>query len=193
MPYLEDWFGFDAFHDVETVDLWGRVNTDETLSLLRATPGVKQLNITDTSITNKGLAILPGLRLRILQLNTVGIDEGCLTVISRIGTLEELNIHNTTLTNEGIAKLQKLPLRVLNFGTPSIDNDSLALISKIGTLEDLRLTRSQIDETGLQHLHQLGNLRYLQLFQHSKLAKESLNELRQALPKCQVIAAPFTW
>lgn len=107
---------------IRDVRLDGTKTNDEDLLRLRphleSLPGLQGLLLTNTQVTDKGLAYLESLpRLRFLRLDETQVTDKGLAHLAGLRHLEELYLHKTSVTPEGVANLQrKLPNCKIEYG-----------------------------------------------------------------------------
>jgi hypothetical protein len=101
--------------------------------------------------------------------------------------LERLEIWGGALTDEGLGHLPPLPmLRELSLAVNfDLTGGALEFLSKLPALESLDLHCTAVGDAGLDRLKQLKGLRYLDVA-FTKVSKRGDDELRAALPRCQV-------
>ena len=161
--------------------------TDRDLSFLAAMPGVKQLSLGRTSITNAGLEHLApqtGLTWLDLGVTPVG-DEGfahlraatnmnqlsltqtritdqSLAIVGTFRNLEILDLSGTAITDQGLKHLAGLPkLGELWIEETAVTDRSLAILGTFGALEILDLSGTSITDDALKQVAKLANLREL--------------------------------
>ena len=173
---------------LEILTLFSTGITDEGLEHLRPLRSLKGLELMETSIGSRGLAVLKDLpALEYLQLGT-GATDADLKQIAQVSSLRWLNIVGGRMWGPGLAELAKLPrlerlcfwgagsisdrhikylegltqLKGLTFnGADALTDASLASIGKLKNLEELQFIRSRpkFTPSGMAHLKNLKNLK----------------------------------
>ena len=128
---LLDILPIDFLHTVVWIDLDSPAVTDETLNALRLLPRLRVLHVSNTSITDAGIAELVHLHelewltldtelsdaalvhvgklrsLHVLELSRAPITDSGLTELCGLRQLEELTLEETLVTSDGIARLRR--------------------------------------------------------------------------------------
>ena len=166
-----------AFVGLEELTLQGWFKTTpEQVAALAAMPNLKRLTLWSPSeVTDKHIAIL-----------------------CEAGRLEELTLHTGDLTDAAFEKTGSLVgLKKLSFAPPlcEFSDAALAHIVKATSLEELSLPRSEkFTAAGFGKLAALKNLKRLTIrpgFAKRDETKKAADELRKALPGCEVILSNF--
>jgi tRNA A-37 threonylcarbamoyl transferase component Bud32/Leucine-rich repeat (LRR) protein len=136
---------------------------DADLSILGLAPGLRELSLADTRITDRGLEqLLPLRQLGHLNLSKTAITNAGLAHLARLSELAELNLERTQITNPGIARLLALP-----------------------KLERLYLSDTQVTDVGIDQLKALKSLKLLTLHGTS-LGDAQHAALKRALPELDI-------
>lgn len=119
---------------------------DETLATLPQLEKLEWLDLTQTAVTDAGLANLdrfPGLKQ--LFLTGTGITDRSLAEIAKVTSLEELDLSATRVTSRGIATLAALPnLKVLNLNDTQVDDSVIDALMKFTALEQVDLQGTSV-------------------------------------------------
>ena len=147
----------DAAGQPVTVDLRASWATDSDMPLLAQMNGLRQLDLSLTRISDRGLRAL-----------------------RTAPAIEELNLYFAEqITDEGAATVKGWKrLRRLNLRGTKITDATLEVLSGVPALEWLDIGWAQITDTGLDYLASLTNLRHLAMG-GNKLTDTSLQFLRQ--------------
>lgn len=99
--------------------------------ILPKVKGVNMLDLNETEITNKSIALLSRLEY-IKELRLKGchnIDDDCIPDLNRITSLEFLHVRHTGITIDGVMKLQALTnLKTLMFSADEVESISQKII-----------------------------------------------------------------
>ncbi len=142
--------------------------TDAALSVISKLPKLRQLNLTNTGISSKGLSELRDLRdLSVLNISDTKVDDrglvaiqnlplttfdllntaitdGALKGIAKIRTLRELGLQKVPLTLDSMKLIASLPLNSLTLYQCDLTNDGLAELSHCKTLRELKLSGNRL-------------------------------------------------
>lgn len=177
---------WDGDRRIRTIAMFGKTITDRDLALLRQVPGLRQLNLTRTCISDAGLFHVSKLPdLEILLLGGTDITDEGFQMLESLVELQQLNLTNTGITDRGIGPLAQMPkLEALWLDTTDITDVTLELLAKSKSLQLLDLRRTQITDRGLQHLRGLKNLEELNLAGCQSITPAGLAELT-VLPRLE--------
>jgi Leucine-rich repeat (LRR) protein len=159
--------------------------------LARELPGLEQLGLARTLVSNVGLQHIEKLSaLRDLSLSGTRVTDSGLEHISRLGNLEDLSLGvNSRITDIAITYLAGLPrLTNLSLEKTAITDKGLGTLGGMG-LHNLRLDGTAITDGGLEHLTSLKNLRVLNL-SGTKVTAVGVAKLQAALPNCKITVDP---
>jgi Leucine-rich repeat (LRR) protein len=175
------------------VDFKGTQVKDDDLKLVAKLKNLAMLRLTDTDITDEGLAHLRGLKkLKHLDLNGARrITDDGLRELTDLTNLEELYLSKTKITGSGFQALTKLKkVNHLGLRDTQITNASLPHLRALEGLEILDLKGTQIHSTGLHHLRGLPNLSLL-IVSETRITDGGLTVLhsRQDFPKLRTLDA----
>ena len=155
-----------AADDLYEIALAGRAD-DRALAPLVHLTGLRSLDLTGTTITDRGLAEVARLRsLKWLALPE-GITEEALVHLAGLPKLEGLLLAGKGLTGPGLVQLRRIPtLRVLSLnGQSALQDAALAPLAELPRLESLSLNgASRISDAGVDLLVRSPSLRKLDLF-----------------------------
>jgi len=117
------------------------LTTNDDLARVSQLPGLRELLLEETQITDAGVLALTGLT-----------------------DLEHLRLRGARIGNAGIAHLcQFQKLRILNLPHAQFTDDALAELARLPKLELLRFSSPNVTDAGMEHLAQLDQLRFLHL------------------------------
>jgi hypothetical protein len=159
---------------------------DENAQHLSRLENLQTLWLIDTSISDATLLHVSQLtRLQWLNLSQSNVGDPGMEYLARLPNLQRLTLAHTYVGDQGLLPLTRLSqLRHLNLGGASITDDGLPVIGRMKQLESLELYPSFVSDDGLPHLRTLTNLKELSVGPH--ITKEAADELRQALPNCEI-------
>jgi Leucine-rich repeat (LRR) protein len=133
------------------------------LANLAAAPGLRELSLANTPITDEGLAhILPLRQLTHLNLAETDITSGGLAQLSRLANLIELDLQKTQITDQGLSRLAGL-----------------------AALERLYLADTEVTDIGIDQLKGLKSLKLLTL-NNTGFSEAGHASLVASLPELQI-------
>ena len=151
---------------IVAVDLRSSWVTDSDLPLLAELPALKQLDLSLTRISDRGLRALrsaPGITELNLYFAEQITDDG-LSAIKAWKHLEHLNVRGTKITDTTLEFLSALnSLQSLDIGYAQITDSGLAHLSSLSNLRRLSIGGNKLAGPGLQFLRELPHLTYLDL------------------------------
>ena len=97
------------------------------------------LSLENANISDEGISNLPTMtKLRCIDLDSTGITDRSMEVISRFGSLEEVWIEGARITDVGFKKFTLLPkLRYISFWDCQVSEDAVKYLEYV--LPDLKL------------------------------------------------------
>ena len=152
--------------DVVSVSLGGGNVTDERLVELSpwwiTFPGLKDLDLSGSGVTDAGLAQLRG------------------------SGLSNLIVRDTRITDAGLVHLAGLPnLHSLSLQETSIGDDGLAAIKSLPGLTTLYLSGTKVSDGGLDVLAAMPKLTYVQL-DAASISESAVRKLEAARPDLRI-------
>lgn len=185
---------------------WPRVQTGQKLDLLdmeiadrdlgylvEALDNLRFLSLAGTKITDSGLAHVKALKgLQELHLNGTKITSQGLDHLKGLEHLEILDLKDTRTTDDGLSLLKPLhKLNGLDLTRTLVTDAGLAHVGSFAELRTLILWDTHVTADGLRHLRGLRNLQELMLW-HTPVTDQGADELRAALPGCDISTDMFT-
>lgn len=160
---------------------------DDDLLQIAELPELRELSLQRTAVTDRGLMHLRGLRkLESLSLYRTKVTDSGLEHLRELTGLRELELWRTQVSDTGLKHLEGLTeLRRLDLSETALTDAGLKHVSALTNLETLLLMRTEVGDAGLAHLAGLPKLRQLYL-DKTKATPAALNELKKALPRCEV-------
>lgn len=134
-------FGYIAKLPLKFLDAQRSSIKDSALRRIGSMHTLKTLDLTDTSISDKGLKFLVGSNIEDLNLSS------CLFLTSKCA--------------QSLSRMKNL--RILNVSTTEISDDSIKLLYSLPKLEELRLTNTNVTDKGLESLARNRTIKRLQL------------------------------
>jgi Leucine-rich repeat (LRR) protein len=186
---------------------------DESVKNIAQLPGLLQLRLTETDITDKGLAsICHAKDLTDLDLAATGITLGGLQQLGVPASLRRLRLDLDNLADSPCSFLTPLKeLRSLALHRCNISDQALKTIAKLNNLVSLNVSQNpRVTDAGMQYLLGMKNLHYLDLSETGitkkafvqfkkmpRLLKIDLNfckidhadllKLKEEMPDCKII------
>lgn len=150
---------------VRSIAMFGDQIADRDLALLRQVPGLRDVNLTRTGISDAGLFHLSRLAsLEILLLGGTDVtDEGC-EMLAGLVELQQLNLTNTGITDRGLAMLSQMSkLEALWLDGTDVSDAAMDVICGLTSLQLLDLRRTAVTNAGVQRIAHLTALEELNL------------------------------
>ena len=190
---------FRNWKHLKRLNLRGTKITDSTLEILEGVPTLEWLDIGWAQITDTGLDHLSSLNnLRALTIGGNKLTSAALQVLRQLPQLEYLDIGGTQrtdsglwsmlLTDEGVQAIASVTeLRELRLAGTSITGRGITMLKTLSKLERLNLQGcKRLGDDAAEALSGFRQLRTLDL-KDSGLSAQSIQRVRAALPRCQVI------
>jgi serine/threonine protein kinase len=138
---------------------------DKEMERISQTKWIRSLNLSRCTFSNKSLARLKKLDLKIVNFYASNFDDEGAQCLSKIDTLQEVRVHSTAVTDEGVENLCKIAgLKRLFLGSTPITDKSLFQIAKCKNLNYLNLAAVQnISNVGLRQLAGIKSLQFIGL------------------------------
>ncbi len=139
--------------------------TDEALCRLVRMPGLLQLLLRDTDITEKCIPVISQMKnVTELDLSELSINGKGFASLNKLTTLRKLNISDSALGDAAVHGLTPLKnLAYLQLSRASITDESIDTLSKLTALQYLIISQNTITDAGVAHLVPLQKLVYLDL------------------------------
>tara|TARA_B110000116_G_C16656644_1_gene499843 strand:+ start:65 stop:829 length:765 start_codon:yes stop_codon:yes gene_type:complete len=176
-----------SFGKISYLNLSDSNITDEGMAILKDATSVETLFLTGTTITDAGLEPLAGLSgLIILHLPETITDEG-FKHVGEITTLKTLSAERCKITDVGMAHLVNMSeLRWLKMNHTAISDKGLDAIKDLTTLHTLELMNTKITDKGLLFLSGLSKLNSLEMT-GCDLTDEAVQALQKELPDTEIV------
>ncbi|MBI4663202.1 MAG: hypothetical protein HY735_30715 [Verrucomicrobia bacterium] len=168
---------FEAFTELEELDLTHTQIADESLSHLKGLTKLSKLRLWSTKINGSGLRHLKALaNLKELNLNNTHITGAGLAQLKDFSNLESLHLKDSTQLADG--DLQHLAgltrLKHLSFEGTSLTGLGLRHLKALTNLTGLHLSNTQVTDDGLANLKDFLSLESLNLFLARKVTDAGL-------------------
>ena len=189
--WVVDYAGIDYFHGVFKMSLHGDA-TDTIMDSIGNLADLEELDLSASSVTDKGLAHLGGLRrLTLLDLAQTKITGEGLRHLADLTQLTNLGLEHTAVDDTGLAFLERFErLTELHLqGTPVTDKGAKS-IRRLRALEMLFIQDTTIGDEGLKELQGMPQLRMVYA-DDSRVTEAGLAYLK-ALPRIENVSAQQT-
>lgn len=160
---------------------------DADVSHLARLTDLEELYLDGTDVTDDGVRDLVNLKkLNWLSLRRTHITDAGLVSAGKLTALNGLDLGGTNVTDEGLAHLAGLrELTVLILRKTRVDGSGLRSVRGL-PLAYIDLGECQVSRDGVRELATLSSLEAVDLRQ-TGVTDEDITQLRQALPKCQIM------
>lgn len=147
------------------------------------TPNLLRLNLSDTNVSDAGLAHVARLeKLTHLSLFYCRVGEHGLKQISELKELEVLNLDSRDISDCALRHLKMLPkLKSLDVFSGSITDKGCAHVARIPTLESISFCSGGISNTGCFILANMPNLKHVNLSQNYSISNQGAAALAATL------------
>lgn len=173
--------------NTEAVSLWGPGITDEVLVNVAKASSITQLNASNTSITDKGLAELKKLpNLRMLSiLGSVAHGSG-LDGLADSGKLTNLSFSATHLDADGVRMIAKIKsLKSLELHAALVKETDLFPLRELSGLWSINLGYAEVTDWTVSWLPYLKELRQIDIG-NTRITKHGVRQLRKFIPGVRV-------
>jgi hypothetical protein len=201
-----------SLENLEHLSLRGVPVTDELLAMLPPLPSLQGLGLDATRVTNAGLSQLTAYpSLRTLWLDGTAITAEGLPHLRALPDLASLYLPETDISGPGLESLKDLPklqsvsfkgckltvddmerlsglaqVEVLGLDHTNITDEHLARLDDLPRLRLLWLSKTAVSDASVEKISQFKGLRTLYLH-GSAVSEHGANQLKAALPNCQVL------
>ena len=178
----------DGVTNLEELYLAGTAFDDEAAILLSRFSKLRQLRVSQTQISDQGLAHLAKLKsLTILDLSENSqISDTGLRHLAGMNQLQNLNLWRVNIMDSGIAHLAGLTnLASLNLDNTQLSDFGLQHLARMTKLEFLHLGSTFISDAGLSQLEPLTALEELRVTR-TGVSEAGVATLREKLPDTKI-------
>lgn len=157
---------------------------DQALREISVLPNLRQLALNGLS-ESADLSFLPSRpRLSALDLYNSEVSGAALASIGQCAGLTELSLYMCQVDGSGIRHLSRLTnLETLNLTNTDVTAADLKELANLKRLRRLELTDTKVGGDARAYLRQMKQLKWLRV---SNFDEDELEELRAALPECQI-------
>ncbi|MBN2588375.1 MAG: carboxypeptidase regulatory-like domain-containing protein [Sedimentisphaerales bacterium] len=136
------------------------IKNDECMKALKGLTAVTQLQISDSDVSDTGLANIEGLTsLEILNMKNLLITDTGMKYLKGLTSLKDLNLDGTLITDNGLANLQNMvSLGSLSIRYTNITDKGLEYLKGLKSLHTLSLSDTKITDVGFVNLKGLNSL-----------------------------------
>lgn len=146
-------FGYISKMPLRLLDAQRSSIRDSGLKLISRIKTLKFIDLTDTTITDKGLAHLADTNLEDLNVaNCLFLTDKATKTFSKMKRLKMLNLSTTEITDEALKDLAKLNLVELRMSNTAITDKGLQYLGENRTIKRLHLATTRTTIQGLRYL-----------------------------------------
>jgi hypothetical protein len=149
--------------------------TDTALAKLKGLNSLRSLNLSDSSVTDKGMALVAAQfpQLETLTLNHDRITDSGLTELTKLKSLKTLELRHTQISDAGLKTIAKIvSLTKLTLDETKITDAGLTYLQSMPALEVLWLSRDHVTKNSVKALLHLPRLKLVNLME-TDMDKES--------------------
>lgn len=161
---------------------------DEEIARVANPEEVRELYLSRTNITDRGLALMP----RFVNLETLnlrfcdGITDAGIARLAELGNLRRLYLDGTEITDAGIAHLAELrELRYLSLSYTQVTDAGIAHLVGLKQLRSLALDHTRITDESIDHLSKLERIETIGLCD-ARLTYAGVKRLKAEIPEATV-------
>ncbi|MDZ4832483.1 MAG: protein kinase [Candidatus Melainabacteria bacterium] len=157
---------------------------DSAIPFIAKFEKLNHLALSETSVTDHGIAGLANLKLKRLELEGLDsfTDRGLDLVVAQWPSLEMLDIANTAVTNSGVIKLKNLSkLKSLDLHQMNLTNDAMKTVLNLPQLERLCLVHIGFNQKFLDEIAQKKSLKLLNIGDIPGWTKKDYEELENRM------------
>ena len=181
----EIWSNLDYLPHLERVLCNDSEATDRALIGFAKSPGLRELYLGGTNITDKGVAFLQDSKsLSVAVFWDTAVTDRAVEILGGLPRLSQLYLQRTGVTDSSISALPTT-LTELDLSDTSITDASVQVLSQQERLQRLLLRRTSITDQCCSWLGCLKTLRMLDLTD-THISNAAVLELKSGLPNCFV-------
>ena len=191
-PIRDEKFQLDDFFQQPASVSWvhqGVRNPKRQIDLapLRALPGLRELDLTRSTISSKSYDAFAQLtELRVLYLQYSTADDVAMQQVAAAVHLEVLFLTGTYVTDRGVAYLTGFKnLRTLDLSGTDISDQAVDSLTKFTALKRLDLSETDISDQAVQTLAKCTALKELRLIK-TRLSPRAVADLKKMLPNATI-------
>ncbi|MFG0332491.1 MAG: leucine-rich repeat domain-containing protein [Maioricimonas sp. JB049] len=178
------------FPHIESLSIAATLDDDDFSTICRL-PHLKRLQISSSTITDKGLERIPAdAPLESLQLRTKRLSPQGLTAITRYGDLRQLDLSRHQMSRDMFALLEYFPeLTWLTLIGCGLEDDHIAVLGTLPKLQYVDLRANPLTTLPAELLESLPDLRRIDL-RNTQIPPPDQVELNTRLPR-QLLSSRF--
>jgi len=178
--------GLVPLASLSTLWMTGAELGDSELGAIAPCPGIENLILKSTRVTDAGLVHMPALKnLSRLHLPSQITDAGIQHLVG-CKSLRKLDLSSAKITEQAISMLEKVEkLEELYLNDTVIGDQALSKVANLKTLKVLFLCGTKLTDSGLTFLEQLENLEHLEL-RDTKVSEMGVQRVRSRLANCAI-------
>lgn len=159
---------------------------DQFLSTIGDFPNLRELDLTESKVTDGGLANLSELsQLESLTLSGTEISSAGAKHFAQLQSLRELHLHDTNLDGQAFVDIAKLKnLEWIDLSKSNVQGEHLLELRKLPKLRGIILMNTPIGSADLPYLKQLYHIEEIYV-EETKLTTEEQIKLHEALAKAR--------
>ncbi len=144
---------------------------------------LKELNVSNTYVTDEGLRYLKGLdQLETLDLSYTDITDNGLVHLQSLNNLTALSLRDTLISSGGLSVLAALEnLQSLNISFTAIDDEAMRHVTECTSLQSLNISNTRVTNAGVKRLVGLTQLEKLR-FARTNVTLHALLPLQDRIP-----------
>ncbi|MBX9696296.1 MAG: hypothetical protein K2Z81_28165, partial [Cyanobacteria bacterium] len=131
--------------------------SDACVKSLLKIPGLKEVAISETKLTDAGIAqLIAKMKLTSLTIGGPQVTDETMKVVSTSNSLEDVTLLRATVTANGIRSLRPMPrLTSIQFRSTPVNSDVLAALQSFPHLEELELDKTSLTEADMKLISRL--------------------------------------
>ena len=162
-----------GYFRLESLSIYSSQVTDDGLIPLLRHKTLKYLELTGTSVGNRGVKHLAGHPLQILNLSSTRVTDDCMDTVGSFKQLHTLLLDGTSVSDTGMARLKGLPLRHLSLQGTGVSDAGIAALGPMPDMIWLHLDRTGVGDQTLGAVGTWPNLSTLTL-SHTRITNAGL-------------------
>jgi hypothetical protein len=142
--------------------------TDSTLAKLKGLNSLRNLDLSDSDVTNNGMALVAVQfpQLETLRLNHDQITDSGLAELTKLKSLKTLELRHTRISDTGLKTIAKIvSLTKLTLDETKITDAGLTYLQSMPALEMLFLSRDHVTKNSVKALMHLPRLKLVNLLE----------------------------
>ncbi len=180
--------GDEDYVRVVDVNLERSNAVDADLEPLRTFEDLRKLRLSETAITNDGLAAIAGLKdLEFLALVNTRISDDGLRHVSGLTSLNRLYLRQTDVGDAGLVHLRPLVnLQHLSLVQTMVNGPGLKHLAGMTQMQRIYLARTRLDDEALAYVSGFSTLQHVSL-NFTDVSQRAVDTLQQEHPTLQIV------